>query len=260
MFTPPGSTLTDRLTELLDEAIMADRAKQSPRTYLGASRWGEECERRLAYEYLHVPSEKPFEGHTLRIFDMGHDGEKRMAEYLRLAGFDLRTEKEDGRQYGFAIAPHPDTGLPRLSGHIDGVILSGPEIPGLLYPCLWENKALNDKSTKETSAQGVRKSKRTYWDQMATYVTYLEGLQGALFTALNRNTGGIYAEWCPPAPQDAQGASDRAVRVISVRTAEELPRITNDPTFYKCKWCAYHERCWTEVASPAIPKSPTWPL
>jgi hypothetical protein len=43
--------LTEKLTPIVDEAVRAERAKQPSRSYPGASRWGEACERRLAYEY-----------------------------------------------------------------------------------------------------------------------------------------------------------------------------------------------------------------
>ena len=47
-----------------------------------------------------------------------------MSEYLRLAKFDLVTHDREGNQFGFGIMPDPTTGKNRLSGHIDGVILS----------------------------------------------------------------------------------------------------------------------------------------
>ena len=45
---------------------------------------------------------RDFEPRTLRIFEAGHRGEDIVAGWLRLAGFDLRTERADGRQFGFS--------------------------------------------------------------------------------------------------------------------------------------------------------------
>ena len=99
----------------------------------------------------------PFEINRLRQrnnpdFRARYDAEHpRMAEYLRVAGFDLRTAREDGSQFGFSAAGG------RIAGHIDGVFLSGPlEIP---YPCLWENKILNSKSFGDLYNNGLEKSK-----------------------------------------------------------------------------------------------------
>jgi hypothetical protein len=62
----------------------------------------------------------------LRIFERGHVMEDCMVAWLRDAGFDLRTRKPDGEQFGFSVADG------RLQGHIDGVIVDGPE--GFAYP------------------------------------------------------------------------------------------------------------------------------
>src|SRR3546814_11494595 len=65
----------------------------------------------------------------------------------------------------------------------------------MLYPALWEMKALNNKSWNDTRCKGVEKSKPVYYVQMQTYMAYLGlGDYPALFTALNKDTGEIYAE------------------------------------------------------------------
>jgi hypothetical protein len=43
---------------------------------------------------------------------------------------------------------------------------------------------------------------------------------------------------------DAQALSDRAVTVIrSVAARELLPRISDDPDYYVCRFCPYRRRC-----------------
>ena len=228
------------------------RGKQPKRSYLGASRWGEKCERRLGYEWHKAVEDEGagFDAATYRIFDMGHDGESRLIEYLRLAGFTLHTEKPDGSQYGFYVCDG------KLGGHIDGVVTAGPG--GLNYPLLWENKALNDRSWKDTVNKGVKESKPTYYAQMQIYCAYLDIPNGGLFTAINRNTGEIHYEHVPFDARAAQEASDKALRVISSANADELPRCTNDPSNFICKWCPFKGTCWgKQTAKPAAP-SPFW--
>ena len=113
---PPG--LSERLSSLLDDACVKRNKSQAPRKYLGASRWGHHCERALGYEYHQLPKDEgsDFKGKTIRIFDMGHDGEDRMAEYLKAAGFLLVTHNPEGKQFGFEAAGG------RLKGHLDGII------------------------------------------------------------------------------------------------------------------------------------------
>ena len=225
------------IQEQIDKAMIAKQMAQEKRTYLGASRWGEECMRRLAYEYHHTPidGEEDFPGKILRIFDMGHDGETRMTEYMRLAGFDLVTEKANGGQMGFYAMDG------KLKGHCDGVITGGPvDLP---YPLIWEHKALNDKSWADTKKKGVKESKPIYWSQIQTYCAYLDIPNGGLFTAINRNTGEIYSEHVEFDPVAAQALSDKAIRIVQTRSPEEMPKMSNDPCFYKCGWCSFRKRC-----------------
>jgi hypothetical protein len=238
--------ITHLLEPLLDKSMQEVNAKQTPRDYLGASRWGEECSRMLAYEYHKTPTDKAdrFPGKILRVFDMGHDAEERVAEYLIAAGFALQTVTPSGGQFGFKVAGG------KLAGHCDGVIHSGPiDLP---YPIIWENKGLNDKSWKETAKKGVKESKPVYYGQLQTYMAYLDVPNGSLFTALNRNTGEIYAEFVEFNAQDAQALSDKAARIIQTESPEEMPRLSENPAFFKCCFCDYQQTCHGLAASPSI--------
>lgn len=248
--------ITHLLEPLLDKSMQEINAKQTPRAYLGASRWGEECSRMLAYEYHKAPTDKAdrFQGKILRVFDMGHDAEERVATYIKEAGFHLDTETTDGGQFGFKAADG------KLAGHCDGVIRGGPiDLP---YPIIWENKGLNDKSWKETAKKGVKESKPVYYGQLQTYMAYLDVPNGSLFTALNRNTGEIYAEFVEFNPQDAQALSDRAARIIQTTDPEEMPRLSENPAFFKCCFCDYQKTCHGLTAAPSIVPSsqelPAW--
>lgn len=57
-------------------------------------------------------------GRTLRIFEVGHVMEDLAIRWLRLAGFDLYTRKQDGEQFGFSVAGgalvRPGRSVPRL--------------------------------------------------------------------------------------------------------------------------------------------------
>lgn len=262
-FAPrPGADWSANFQSIVDAAMVAENAAQPPRKYLGASRVGDDCLRKLAYEYHGMPKDpdKGFTGKTLRIFDMGHDGETRVAAYLRLAGFTLLTEKPDGGQFGFAVAWDDERGCYRFSGHCDGVITAAPYEAGLPVPALWENKALGAKSWNDTVRKGVKVSKPVYYAQMQLYQAYL-GLADnpGLFTALNRDTGELYAERVPFDAAAAQAASDRGVKVVSSQSPEELPRVAREATDYRCKWCDFAARCWGErTPNPAASPVAAW--
>lgn len=222
----------------IDSAMQNNRKGQAPRKYIGASRIGEECERKLAYEYHLTPKDEgvDFSGKTLRIFDMGHDGEERMSQYLKLAGFELQTHTDEGKQIAISDADG------KFKGHLDGYIHGGPEIPGMTYPLLWENKALGDKSWSDAVKKGIKASKPVYYAQVQIYMGYKD-LQACLFTCLNRDTGEIHVELVRFNSRDCQDYIDKVVRLVKTEAPEEAVKISRDQSDFRCKFCDYRQRC-----------------
>lgn len=235
-----SASLSGLLTALIDTGMQRARAAQPRRTYLGASRLGAECERALQYEYAAAPVDagRDTDGRILRIFERGHVMEDCVVTWLRAAGFDLRTRKANGDQFGFTALDG------RLQGHVDGVIVAGPE--GFAYPALWECKCLGNKSWSDLEKKGLATSKPIYAAQVAIYQAYLELHEHpAIFTALNADTMEIYTELVPFDAALAQRMSDRAVKVITATEAGELlPRAFHEPTHFECRMCAWQDRCW----------------
>jgi hypothetical protein len=223
----------------VDAALLAERAAIPPRDYLGASRIGEPCARRLCYELMQVAVDDgaEFSGRMLRVFEAGHRFEEMTVRWLRLAGFDLRTHKRNGEQFGFLAAGG------RFRGHIDGVIIGGPNV-GIEYPVLFEHKALRSSSWQEVVKQGVKVSKPIYWAQVQIYMAYLE-VERSLFVALDKDTQALHFELVRFDPSEAQTLSDKAVDILrAVSAGELLPRIASAPDFYLCRLCPYARRCW----------------
>jgi len=238
------ASVSGQISVLVDAGLQRARARQSVRHYLGASRLGVACERALQYEFAQAPVDygRDVQGRILRIFERGQVNEECMVGWLRDAGFDLRTHKADGEQFGFSVADG------RLQGHIDGVFVGGPE--GFAYPALWENKCLGSKSWRDLEKNRLAISKPVYAAQVALYQAYLELHEHpAIFTAVNADTMEIYTEAVPFDAALAQRMSDRAVKVITATEAGELlPRAFNDPTHFECRMCAWQDRCWRTPA------------
>ena len=239
-----SSSISGQVTTLVDTGLQQARARQSERQYLGASRLGVACERALQFEYAKAPIDhgRDTPGRMLRIFERGHVMEDCMVAWLRDAGFDLRTRKADGEQFGFSVADG------RLQGHIDGVIVGGPD--GFAYPALWENKCLGNKSWRELEKSRLAVAKPVYAAQVAIYQAYLELHEHpAIFTAINADSMEIYTELVPFDAALAQRMSDRGLRVISATAAGELlARGFHDPTHFECRMCAWQDRCWRAAA------------
>ena len=231
--TQPGASVPS--TEQLDKA--ADSGRDAARSYLGGSRLGEECARKLQYEFEGKQG-KPLPASTQMIFALGHAAEDALAKILRNI-FDIRTDK-DGRQFGFSTAGG------RIKGHIDGVIVGGPDELGP-YPYLWENKAVGGKYWTALVKNGVRSERPVYAGQVATYQAYMDLTDNpALFSFVNRDTGETAFERVPFDAKLAQDCTDRGVQVITATEAgERLPRPYASSDFFKCRFCDFREECWS---------------
>lgn len=239
--------ISEKINLLIDKGLTAEQTKQTARDYLGASRLGVSCDRALQFEYTDTPKDEDqnFTGKTLRIFQAGHVFEDLMIKWLRLTGINLITQKQNGNQFGFAVAGG------KVKGHIDGVIIDAPQDLEFNFPMLWECKSLNDKSWKDVVKKGLVVSKPIYAAQVAIYQAYMESqIEGisknpALFTAINKDTAEIHFELINFDQELAQKTSDRAVKILCATEAHELlPRIATDSTHFECKFCPWQERCW----------------
>ena len=169
------------------------------------------------------------------IFDRGHDAEERSRQLLI--------------QAGFAFAPSETLEFSALNGllkgHADGRIVAGPEHRRLIYPLLWEHKAVSAKNWRALERDGLEKTFPQYAAQVTLYQAYLDVTNPALFTALNADTCERLHLIVPFDAERAQAWSDRAVTIIAATQAGELlPRFTDNPDDWRCRVCSHRERCW----------------
>ena len=220
----------------VNEAIerAAATTAELPRPYLGASIVGHECARRCQYDWWCKPV---LAARTREIFDRGHYFEERARRHLMAVGFKFAPPE--------ALAFTAAGGA--LRGHADGIIHSGPNLPGayLIYPLVWEHKAVNAKNWRAVERDGLEKTFPQYAAQVSLYQAYLDVTNPALFTVTNADT----CEWLhflvPFNAERAQLWSDRAVNIIeATRAGELLPRAFDDPEDWRCRICAHKERCW----------------
>lgn len=222
----PLSTLINELIE------QAEPPGENFRQYLGASAIGAECLRRIQYDWM---CDAQFAARTRDIFARGHWGEDVCRRHFVAAGFKFAPPE----QLAFVAAG----GLFR--GHADGILIAGPPIPALRYPCVWECKTLGSKGWRAVARHGLKGLYASYAGQVALYQAYLECANPALFTALNADTCERLHFLVPFDAALVQMMSDRAVSVIeATRAGELLARVSEDPNDWRCKMCGHHARCW----------------
>jgi hypothetical protein len=217
------------LNALIDASVGAE----TTRGYLGASALGHPCMRRIQYDWL-VDPEHP--ARLRDIFDRGHYFEARSREHFVHAGFKFAPD--DWLRFT-ALG-----GL--LSGHADGILVDGPKVRDIAYPCLWEHKAINAKGWRSLDRDGLDKAYPQYAAQVALYQNFL-GVSDhpAIFTAVNADNCERVHLLVPFNADKAQHWIARAKMIIEATSAGELlPRFTTDPNNWKCRLCGHRERCW----------------
>src|SRR5258708_29004730 len=207
----------------INDAIeAAEPPEENTRQYLGASGVGSECLRKIQFDWMVNPTHP---SRTRDIFRRGHLFEELTRQHLISAGFTFGPDD----RLGFKAAD----GLFR--GHADGILVSGPALPGVGYPCVWEHKALGDQGWKSLERDGIEKAYPGYAAQVWLYQAYLDVTEHpAIFTAVNANTCERLHMLHPFDAARAQAWSDRAVAVIKATVAGELlPRAYDDPTDWR---------------------------
>jgi hypothetical protein len=141
----------------INDAIeAAEPPEENVRRYLGASSIGSECLRKVQFDWMVDPIHL---NQTRDIFRRGHLFEDLTRQHLARAGFKFAP----ANRLGFSSAG----GLFR--GHADGILVDGPKLPGVGYPCVWECKALGDKGWKGLERDGLEKTYPHYAAQVWLY-------------------------------------------------------------------------------------------
>lgn len=235
----PQIATPDPTLAAIDGQIVARQKNEPKRGYLGMSFIGEECERRQWYSFRFA-AESVFDADTLKRFEDGHRCEDLMASRLRMVpGIKLHTHNpQDGKQFGFqALGGH-------FRGNIDGALLGILQAPKTWH--VWEHKAsekaneLLKLKTTLGEKNALAKWNPTYYAQAICYMHY-SGMDRHYLTCDTpggRTTVSVRTEGNKA---EAEKLEERAERIIFA--AEPLPKLSEDPAFFKCKWCPASQVC-----------------
>ena len=210
------------------------------RPHLGASIIGRECVRSLWYSFrwLNPPggiSMRPvlgFDGRLLRLFERGHREEAWIVEELKALEWEVHDVDENGDQWRVSyLGGH-------FSGSSDGALLGVPEARKTWH--LLEVKTSNAKRFAELRRDGVKVWSSEHYTQMQIYMHGL-GLTRALYVCVCKNDDHIHVERVEYDEAFALRVIEKADAVVF--SAEPLTRISDDPTWWKCKFCAYRPAC-----------------
>ena len=217
-----------------------------PQRRMGAAQVGEGCPRKLWYSFRHAGQSR-IEGRVLRLFQTGHLQEDRLLRELVDCGIQVwwyQGQLSPGYDNDPNNPTPPQIIRTAIYGHFvfkaDAVVKGIPEAPKTAH--LAEFKTANDKSFKDIVNKGIKLSKPGYYTQ-AQVGAYLLGLKRILFLVVNKNNDEIYGERLR---MDKEYAEEKLRRAQNIIFSEEAPkRISEDPSFWQCRFCNYYDICHT---------------
>lgn len=240
----PTLAEADRQLELREATRQEDRARRKAaagKPSIGMSALGDECERRVYYKAFHPKAER-LDAISIKRIEDGYASEDVMAKRLRMVpGVTLVSiDPDSGRQ----IMVEGVGG--KLRGAIDGVALGLLHCPGEW--AVWEGKSVNPKSFDrlvKLKAERGDDEALTLWNagyrvQSQAYLGYL-GLTHHYMTVCTPGVRDWIAVKTTFQPVEFQALEAKAERILSARVP--LARVSNNPEWHTCKWCAWREEC-----------------
>lgn len=226
------------------------------RWHLGASLIGQECQRAAWYGFRWAgvmtysgatPEErKANHARMQRLFNRGHREEFRFVEFLRGTGwqvfeFDTSKPKKENGEY-------PQFRVTGFGGHFGGS-LDGIGIPPARYNLPEGTAFLLEFKTNGTGAgfqklkeKGAMIAKEQHFAQMSTYGSDPNfRLSHALYLNVCKNDDDLHVEIVKLDWALGDRMRTRAEKIIT----SQIPplRLSDNPTFWKCKNCDFFKQC-----------------
>ena len=247
--------LSRRIKNDIDDYCIAEY-DDGFRWHLGASLIGQECQRAAWYSFRWAAHSRQAQDLTpegraqyarmQRLFNRGHREEARFVEFLRGTGWQVfefdtsKPPKENGEYPQFRVSG--------FGGHFGGS-LDGIGIPPERYGLPAGTAFLLEFKTNGTGAgftklleKGVALSKEQHFAQMSTYGSDENyRLEYAVYQNICKNDDNLHVEVVKLDWKLGDQMRLRAERIISSQTPP--PRLSDNPTFFKCKYCDFFNQC-----------------
>lgn len=220
----------------IGDAYQQEDLSQPFRKHMGASVIGRECPRAIWYSFRWAYLKQHI-SRMRRLFNRGHLEEGRFIALLLMIGVEVYQHDENGKQFRISDAGG------HFGGSGDGVAYGIPDLdPGT--PALLEFKTSAEKAFVKVKANGVQVEKPEHFAQMQVYMTKM-GLSVALYMIINKNTDEIHAELIRLEADVADHFINKGQKLVFTR--EPPPRISESPSWYKCKFCDMKPVCHDNI-------------
>lgn len=208
---------------------------EDPRTHLGASIIGHDCEA-YGWNVFRWLKFEEFDGRMLRLFNRGHEEEARFVRWLSGIGFEVR-EVDPTTQKQFRIVG--------AKGHFGGSLdslMKPPARYNILQLLIWlgEFKTHSTKSFNKLKKEGVVRSKPQHFKQMCSYGRAYK-LEYGLYCAVCKETDELYFEIVVLDYRLADDLFRKAEHTVFAQTRPQ--KIAQVATFSECKYCPFPGLC-----------------
>jgi hypothetical protein len=238
----PGvaTALAKRILEEIDEYCV--RAYDGGhRSHLGASLIGRECKRYLWYVFRWCLHEKTT-GRQQRLFNRGHREEARFIEWLEGIGFKVWFENRD--EAPNEKGEYPQYRISDVMGHfggsLDGIAVL-PERYGIAEPVLLEFKTNGTGAGfNKLADDGMPIAKPEHFAQTSTYGKKYN-FRYCVYLNINKNDDSLHVEVVKLNHNLGEQMIMKAEQIIT--TQKPPARLSDNPTFHKCGYCAMKDIC-----------------
>ncbi len=210
------------LTELINDLL--SEQKQEPRAYVGASSIGNPCERAIWYGLNH-PEYKVVTPKQLITFEIGKRLEAMILDYLAKKLLIMSPYTMVHKSY------------PKFQGNADAVLLDS----NMQKIALIEIKTAKESSFNLFKKKGLRLWNPEYYDQVQSYMG-LSDIPVCFELVLNKNTSEFWDEQIEFDAYRYDYLVEKAKRIGEAVCIP--PRISNSPSYHRCKMCFYQEACF----------------
>lgn len=238
----PGvaKALAKRILEDIDEYCVRTY-DGGHRSHLGASLIGRECKRYLWYVFRWCLHEKTT-GRQQRLFNRGHREEARFIEWLEGIGFKVWFENRD--EVPNEKGEFPQYRISDVMGHfggsLDGIAVL-PERYGIAEPVLLEFKTNGTGAGfNKLADDGMPIAKPEHFAQTSTYGKKYN-FRFVVYLNINKNDDSLHVEVVKLNHNLGEQMIMKAEQIITTQTPPA--RLSDNPTFHKCGYCAMKDIC-----------------
>lgn len=208
---------------------------EDPRTHLGASILGHDCQAKTWSAFRWLKFEE-FDGRMLRLFNRGHEEEKRFVRWLVGIGFEVR-ELDPTTQQQYRILG--------AKGHFGGSLdcmMKAPARYGLDVNLIWlgEFKTHSKKSYNDLKRKGVIRSKPIHYRQMCSYGRAYK-FEWGLYCAVNKDDDELHFEIVKLDWLQADDLYRKAEGIVFSQTRPA--KIAQTESYLDCKMCEFSGIC-----------------